>query len=154
MLPQVSEPRAKPTSPAAVAHAGPAEAPLDPWSGFHGFLVVPPNQTSPQARATQRQLGHQHRSAVGQLGDHRRLLRSHLLLERLGAPRRAIAGYGEQVLRAPGDAVQRSPVEAAGDLLIGPLGLTVGQVLGQADHAGQLRIEALEALQVEAGQLD
>jgi hypothetical protein len=51
MLPQVSDPSAKPTSPAAVADAEPAEEPLDPCSRFHGFFVVPPNQTSPQASA-------------------------------------------------------------------------------------------------------
>ena len=49
--PQVSEPIEKPTSPAAVAEPGPAELPLDPCSVFQGFLVFPPNQTSPQASA-------------------------------------------------------------------------------------------------------
>ena len=51
MEPQVSVPMAKPTSPAAVAAAGPADEPLEPCSRFQGFLVLPPNQTSPQARA-------------------------------------------------------------------------------------------------------
>src|SRR5437867_4179218 len=49
MLPQVSVPIANPRRPAAVAAAEPAEEPLEPWSGFQGFLVMPPNQTSPQA---------------------------------------------------------------------------------------------------------
>ena len=49
--PQVSEPMAKPTRPAAVAAPGPAEEPLEPCSRFHGFFVWPPYQTSPQARA-------------------------------------------------------------------------------------------------------
>src|SRR5919107_3763889 len=47
--PNVSLPTENPTSPAAVADAGPADEPLEPWSGFHGFFVVPPNQTSPIA---------------------------------------------------------------------------------------------------------
>src|SRR6476620_5190039 len=47
--PRVSLPTANPTRPAAVADAGPAEDPLDPWSTFHGFFVVPPYQTSPIA---------------------------------------------------------------------------------------------------------
>ncbi len=51
MEPQVSLPMAKPTSPAAVAAPGPAEEPLEPCSRFQGFFVLPPNQTSPQARA-------------------------------------------------------------------------------------------------------
>src|ERR1700693_5449981 len=51
MLPSVSVPIAKPTKPAAVAEAEPAEEPLDPSFTFHGFFVVPPNHTSPQASA-------------------------------------------------------------------------------------------------------
>src|ERR1700687_4696740 len=47
--PSVSLPIANPTSPAAVADAGPADDPLDPWSTFHGFFVVAPNQISPCA---------------------------------------------------------------------------------------------------------
>src|SRR5712691_8528635 len=47
--PRVSVPSAKPTSPAEVAAAGPADDPLDPVSGFHGFRVVPPNHTPPCA---------------------------------------------------------------------------------------------------------
>src|SRR5450759_5383452 len=47
--PSVSLPIAKPTRPAAVADAGPADDPLDPWSTFHGFFVVAPNQMSPCA---------------------------------------------------------------------------------------------------------
>src|SRR3954449_1488851 len=47
--PQVSVPMVKPASPAAVGAPGPADEPLDPSARFQGFLVVPPNQTSPQA---------------------------------------------------------------------------------------------------------
>src|SRR6185437_1147837 len=49
--PSVSEPIANPTHPAAVAEAGPAEEPLEPWSGFHGLRVTPPYQWSPSASA-------------------------------------------------------------------------------------------------------
>src|SRR5580765_174746 len=51
MLPSVSEPSVKPTRPAAVADAGPADEPLDPAFGFHGLRVMPPNQRSPIASA-------------------------------------------------------------------------------------------------------
>src|SRR5579872_6060526 len=51
MEPRVSVPTEKPTSPAAVAAAEPALLPLEPCLGFHGFLVVPLNQTSPIANA-------------------------------------------------------------------------------------------------------
>src|SRR3954468_11017805 len=49
MEPSVSLPIAKPTRPAAVADAGPAEDPLDPFSTFHGFRVRAPYQMSPCA---------------------------------------------------------------------------------------------------------
>src|SRR5579872_3694641 len=44
--PSVSEPIEKPTQPALVAEAGPAEEPLEPSLGFQGLRVWPPNQTS------------------------------------------------------------------------------------------------------------
>src|ERR1035438_8215126 len=51
MLPPVSLPIAKPTSPAAVAAPGPALDPDDPSSSNHGFIVWPPNQMSLSASA-------------------------------------------------------------------------------------------------------
>src|SRR6185312_6549607 len=51
MEPSVSEPTEKPTQPAEVAEAGPAEDPLEPWLGFQGLRVWPPNHTSSWARA-------------------------------------------------------------------------------------------------------
>src|SRR5574341_2429673 len=47
--PSVSEPTAKPTQPAAVAEAEPAEEPLEPCCVFHGLRVIPPNHLSPWA---------------------------------------------------------------------------------------------------------
>ncbi len=49
--PNVSDPMLKATHPAAVAEAGPAEEPLEPWLVFQGFRVMPLNHTSPRARA-------------------------------------------------------------------------------------------------------
>src|SRR5215472_7194782 len=51
MEPSVSVPIANPTQPAATALAEPAELPLEPWCGFQGLRVRPPNQRSPCARA-------------------------------------------------------------------------------------------------------
>ena len=51
MLPPVSLPIAKPTSPAAVAAPGPALDPDEPSSSSHGFIVCPPNQISFSASA-------------------------------------------------------------------------------------------------------
>jgi hypothetical protein len=42
--PSVSDPMLNATHPAAVADAGPADEPLEPWRGFHGLRVMPPNQ--------------------------------------------------------------------------------------------------------------
>src|SRR6185312_17550916 len=49
--PSVSEPIANATHPAAVADADPAEEPLEPWCGFQGLRVCPPNHLSPMASA-------------------------------------------------------------------------------------------------------
>src|SRR5581483_1038957 len=49
--PRVSEPIPNAMQPAAVAEADPADEPLDPSAGFHGLRVLPPNHTSPLARA-------------------------------------------------------------------------------------------------------
>src|ERR1700732_737796 len=51
MLPPVSLPIEKPTSPAAVAAPEPALEPDDPSSSSHGFIVWPPNQMSLSASA-------------------------------------------------------------------------------------------------------
>src|SRR6185312_6938267 len=49
--PSVSEPMEKPTHPAEVAEAGPADDPLEPCFGFHGLRVCPPTHQSPIASA-------------------------------------------------------------------------------------------------------
>ena len=49
--PSVSVPSVKPTSPAAVAAAGPALDPLDVCSVFHGVFVMPLNHRPPCASA-------------------------------------------------------------------------------------------------------
>src|SRR5205823_4480384 len=52
MLPSVSLPSEKPTSPAAVALAEPADEPDEPILGFQGFFVMrSPYQRSPSASA-------------------------------------------------------------------------------------------------------
>src|SRR5580693_2343635 len=51
ILPPVSLPIEKATSPAAVAAPGPALDPDAPSSGSHGFIVCPPNQMSLSASA-------------------------------------------------------------------------------------------------------
>ena len=76
-----------------------------------------------------------------------------LALVRLRAPLRGIAAGGQQVFGAPGDAVQRAAIQAAGYLSIGALGLGVGQRLGEGDDALQGRVVAFEPGEVHLGQL-
>src|SRR4051812_28174424 len=47
--PNVSDPIAKGKQPALTLDAGPADEPLEPRVISQGFLVLPPNQTSPWA---------------------------------------------------------------------------------------------------------
>src|SRR5438045_2399671 len=68
-----------------------------------------------------------------------------LLLERGGPPGGRVAGVGDEVLRSPGDAVQRSAVAPGGNLAIGLLRLLQRQFLGERDDAVQGRIVLLEA---------
>src|SRR5581483_493424 len=49
--PSVSEPMLNATQPAAVAEAGPADEPLEPWVSRHGLRVMPAYHRSPSARA-------------------------------------------------------------------------------------------------------
>ena len=51
MEPRVSVPTPKPTRPAEVAAAGPADDPLELVAGFLGYFVDPPYQTPPIASA-------------------------------------------------------------------------------------------------------
>ena len=51
MEPEVSDPMAKGTHPAATAAAGPALEPPLPSVSFHGQRVCPPNQMSPMANS-------------------------------------------------------------------------------------------------------
>src|SRR5579859_82658 len=51
MEPNVSDPIANATQPAAVAEAEPADDPLDPCLVFQGLRVMPPNHLSPCASA-------------------------------------------------------------------------------------------------------
>src|SRR5258708_18713019 len=55
MEPSVSVPSEKPTNPADVDAADPAEEPLDVRSVFHGFLVMPANQSRSEEHTSELQ---------------------------------------------------------------------------------------------------
>src|SRR2546427_97689 len=75
----------------------------------------------------------------------RRLHIQLLLLERGGAPGGLVAGVGDQVLRAPWDAVQRPAVAPGGNLTVRLLRLFHRQVVGQRDDAVQDGVVLLES---------
>ena len=121
--------------------------------GSHGLRVLPPNHWSPIARAPSGQLGHQHGAGFLEPGRDRGLLVDHPVLELRGAPGRRIARVGDQVLGAPGNAVQRPAILARGDLGVGLRGLLERQILGERDDALQQRVEPLEPAEIELRQL-
>jgi hypothetical protein len=149
--PPVSVPTAKPTRPAAVAAAGPADDPLEPRDVSHGFFVLPPNQTSPIAS-----------SPVVSLQDGARLAhaldgggvdRRHVILVGVGAPRGADVPGREQILDAVRDAVERPLVTAGANLSIRRGRLRAREILGQRHHALQRVAVPLQAGEIQLGQL-
>src|SRR6266704_1705071 len=59
------------------------------------------------------------------------------------------SGSVEEILAAPGNAVKRPAVLAGGDFFVGPLRLREGEIARESDDAAQLRIELLDAAQVD-----
>ena len=115
----------KPTHPAAVADAGPADEPLDP-----GWLLGIPRIARaflpPMVALGERaecELCDEDRAGVVETLHDGRFVVERLVLVEAGAPRRWIALHREQILRAPGDAVQRTAIFAARDLRVHLLGL-------------------------------
>ena len=152
--PMVSVPMEKPTKPAAVAAPGPADEPLLPSPVSQGFLVVPPCQTSPLASAPRVSLAMSTAPASYQAFHHRRIKIDDLVLVGHGAPAGGMPARGQQVLGAPGHAMQRTAIDAAADFGISAARLCVRQVFGQASDALQHGIVALEPLEVHFGQLE
>ena len=153
MLPSVSLPIAKPTSPAAAADAEPADEPLEPLRGSHGLRVRPPNQRSPMASAPSDSLATSTAPASSSRAATVALPVDHPVLERRRAPGGRIARIGDQVLGPPGNAVQRTAIMARGDLPIGLRRLLEREVLGERHDALQQRVEPLEPLEIKLRQL-
>ncbi len=119
MEPRVSVPMAKPTQPAAVALALPAEEPLEPCFGFQGLRVRTPGaspQKSPWASAPMAEFGDEDGAGGVEALDYLGVVVECLPAEAAGAPGGGVALDGEEVLAAPGDAVERAAVLAGGDL--------------------------------------
>ena len=117
MLPKVSLPIAKPTSPAATADAEPADEPLEPSPGFRGFVSCRRTIRRPSpVRPTK--AGISTAPAFEPLCD-RGLDVESLILEDLGAPGGLVSRDGDQILGAPGNTVQRTAITTRCELSIG-----------------------------------
>ena len=102
-----------------------------------------------ERQRAQAQLGDQHRAGLVEALHHRGVLRGHAIAERLGAVGGGDAGGVEQVLRAPGNAVQRAAILAGGDLLVGLPRLRQRQIARERDDAAQFGIEARDAVEID-----
>ena len=148
--PDVSEPMANGTSPAATAAPGPDDEPPDQ------YLTVPRRPARPgeggvgvvvaeaAGQLDHRQLGDQHRPRLAQLAHDGGVVVEDLLAVRLRAPGGRDAARGEQVLGAVGDAVQRAARLARGNLLVGEVGLLEGQLARDGDDGAQSRAELFQ----------
>ena len=105
-------------------------------------------------QCAERQLGDEHGAGVFEPPRHGGLHVDRLILEYVGAPGGLVAGPGDQVLRAPGDAVQRTAISAGSDLAVGALRLLECEVLGERDDAIEQLVVALEPRQIELCEFD
>ncbi len=119
MLPPVSLPMEKPTSPAAVAAARPGARTRRAFVQQPGILRLPAKPDVVQRQRAHAQLGDQHRARLVQTLDHGGIVGRHAISVRLSAVGGGYAGRVEQILTAPRDAVQRSTIVTGGDLLVG-----------------------------------
>ena len=100
-----------------------------------------------------RQLRDQHRAGIAQPLDDGRVEIDHLILVRRGAPGGLDALGGQQILRAPRNAVQRSAILAGLDLGVGRRRLLERELLGQRDHALQRVAVLLQTIEIDLRQL-
>ena len=146
MLPPVSLPMEKATRPAAVAAPGPALEPDAPSSSSHGFMVWPPNQMSLSASAPMLSFASSTAPAALSRSVTAAFFSGNSVPVGFGAVGRGNSGGVEEILRAPGNAVERPAIVASGNLRVGLAGLLERVIAVKGDHASQLWIEALMRL--------
>ena len=150
MLPPVSLPIENATSAAAVAAPGPALDPDAPSSSSHGFIVWPPNQMSFSASAPSDSLAISTAPASFRRAHHRGVRGGNAIAERFGA-----VGRGD-VLRCRGDPSRRTGCRAADRDTCRrrsrrrALRARERVIARQRDDGAELRIEPLDALQIDA----
>ena len=111
--PSVSVPIEKPTSPAVVAEAGPADEPLEPIlssSTCQGLRVTPANHLPPCASAPIESFATSTAPASTQALDQSRVVIDYLIAIWLGAPGGANSLRGKEIFDAPRNSVQRATI--------------------------------------------
>ncbi len=119
MEPEVSEPIAKGTRPAATAAPEPLEEPPDQRVRSHGFRPGPVKRGGGETVAAAAGEFHhgefagEHGARAGELVDDRGVVIEDLAGVGLGAPGGGLSGEGEQILDAVGDALQGAAIAFA-----------------------------------------
>ncbi len=152
MEPPVSLPMAKPTRPAAVAAPGPALEPEDAFfeqPGIHGLAAEP---DVVEREGTHAELRDEHGAGGVETLDDGGIGLRNAVAEGLRSVGGGDVGGVEQILCTPGNAVKRATIAAGGDLAVGLPGLRERLIFGERDDAVQRRVEALEAIEIDAGE--
>jgi hypothetical protein len=76
------------------------------------------------------------------------------VLEAARAPGRRIPFDGQQILAAPGKAVQDAAILSGGDLFVGLFRMSQAAFLGQVDDEVHLRVVLLQPREIHLGQVD
>ena len=107
-----------------------------------GFMVWPPNQMSLRASAPMLSLAMSTAPACVEAVDDGGVSVGDAVAEGLGAVGGGDAGGVEQVLCAPGNAVERAAIMAGGNFSVGAAGLLESVIGQEGDDAAELWIEA------------
>jgi hypothetical protein len=143
--PLVSDPIPNATQPDATAEPGPADDPLAPR------VLLPPAIALRQG--AEGELGHENGPRFVEALHDGGVVVEHLILIEARAPRGGIALYGEQILCAPGNSVQRTAILAARNLRVHVAGLLARALFREIHHKVQLRVVALETREIHLSQL-
>ena len=152
MLPSVSEPSAKPTQARRGRRRRAGARARRAFVEVPRVLGLPAEPDVVERERAQAELGHQHRARVGEPAHDGGVGRRHAVAVRLGAPGRRDAGGVDEILGAPRHAVQRAAVLAARELGVGAARGGERVVARDGDAAQELRLVALEPLEVERRQ--
>ena len=124
-----------------------------PLFGVPGVSRAAPEPAIPGRQRTHGQLGDKDGPGVPQPAVDGGVGVDRPVLVGRGPPGGPGPAHGQQVLGAPGDPVERPPIGAGGNLLVGLPRLTAGQLLGEAHHTAQGRVVLLQTREIELGQL-